>query len=155
MLAFLCLALPCVPPRSPWVLPTSRTLTSFFFSCLSCSPSLRFLLPSRLEWSRMGSFWPGRVVGRGEMENRSRKRWRGAWDLPPAHSLPWLLLLAVSVFVCLSPSTCLACFLLLEVQVSYCLRWVSPSAWYGCYLLVGGKSVARSSPKSECYIKKP
>ena len=56
VLGSLCLLLPCVPPsafgcracvppRSPWVLPTSPTLTSFFFSCLSCSPSIRFPTP--------------------------------------------------------------------------------------------------------------
>ena len=53
--ASLWLALRCLPPSSTRVLPASHTLTYFFFSCLSCSPSLRFLLPSRLEWSLMGS----------------------------------------------------------------------------------------------------
>ena len=141
--------------RSPWVLTTSRTLTSFCLSYVSCSHSLRFLLPFRLEWSRMGPLWSTRVVGRGENENRRCKRWSGMWALssaclclPPSYSLVWFLLIAL----CFCVSVCL---LLPALRVSFCLRWVSPSVCGGCFLLLATKSAVRSCPKTELYIKKP
>ena len=149
----------CVRVSPAVLLATSLTMSasylshtkSFFFSCVSCSPSLRFLLPFRLEWSWMGSLWSGRVVGRGEKENRRWMRWRGKWALSSA-SLACAL---YACFLCLLLGVCVCvCLLLYVLLVSFCLRWVSHSAWGECFLLLVAKSVAKSWPKIKCYIKK-
>ena len=148
---FLCLALACVPSSLMHV--SSITLSPTY---LSHTQVLLLLLPLLLSFPPFptpfssgmipnGTTPAGRVVGRGEMENRRCRRWREmrTLSLPsaPTHSLPCLPL-------CLPPLH--GSFSLLRVNVSFYLSWVSP-VWGGCLLLLA--LLVRSCPKIEWCFK--
>ena len=158
--------LACLPFPLRWLawlpLPCAGLRPFLFNACVLDHPesylplALLLLLPLLLSFPPFptpfssgmipnGTTPAGRVVGRGEMENRRCRRWRGmrALSLPsaPTHSLPCLPL-------CLPPLH--GSFSLLRVNVSFYLSWVSP-VWGGCLLLLA--LLVRSCPKIEWCFK--